>query len=590
MCGIVGYVGQKKNANFLIEKLKKLEYRGYDSAGFANLSDGKIKVFKESGNIDNLKKSVDLNLEIECAIAHTRWATHGKPVRVNAHPHSSFDEKWTIVHNGIIENFEKLKSTLTKIPESSTDTAVIAELLGERKAKSFDDFVDCFQAIVGSYAIVALNSDKSNELFLAKNKSPLYVAKNESGDFLVASDPICFSKFSTKYYTMLDGEFAHISGGKISFRNQNNEQIEKQEKILDEMFEDDDMKNYDHFMIKEIMEQPVALLRQIKTYRDSGVLEKFDLNFAKKFKRVKFIGCGTAYHAGLVGARYIAKIVGIQADAEVASEFIYNEPIFADPETLFVFVSQSGETADTIRGVEIAKEHGATCIALTNVLYSTIANKTDYVLPVCAGPEIAVASTKAYVCQLSALYLFAQSLARKKPLEICYKEIESLSKRIFDFNFKQVEDLAEDIKNSDSVIFIGKDVDYVSACEASLKLKEVAYINTASYPSGELKHGFLALVERGTPLFVFAGNKLLNTKTFNASIEAVSRGAYEIVLTNQKLKENENRKVLFFDEPNELLLPILFIVPMQYLAYKVSIKKGINPDQPRNLAKSVTVE
>ena len=589
MCGIVGYKGKKKNIKFIVNTLKKLEYRGYDSAGVASLENGKIKTFKESGNIAKLDAVIPEDSETTCSIAHTRWATHGKPNQINAHPHSSQNNVWTIVHNGIIENYLSLKENLNAPTESETDTSVVAEMLEELNVDSFDGFIQTFEKVVGSYAILALNKNFENEMFLAKYKSPLYVSRNDEGDFLIASDPICFVGFGKKYYMFADGEFAHIKNKEIIFKNTKKEIIEKKEIEMDSIFDDACQGDYPHFMLKEIMEQPTAVARLVNTLRDNGVLEKFQNNWIQKFDEVKFIGCGTAYHAGLVGARYISKIAGVPASAEIASEFIYNTPVFASPKTLFVFVSQSGETADTLRAVEIAKEQGSTCIALTNVLYSSIAKKTDYVLPVCAGPEIAVASTKAYVCQLAALYLFANALAGND-IQKHFVEIEKMAKELLSFNKEKIEQIAESIKNESSAIFIGKDIDAVSASEASLKLKEVAYINTASYPSGELKHGFLALVEEGVPIIVFAGNKSFNQKTFNAAHEAVSRGAREVVLTNEKMNENSNRKVFEIDTKNELLFPILSIVPMQYLAYLVSVKKNINPDQPRNLAKSVTVE
>ena len=589
MCGIVGYKGNTKSLKFVISTLKKLEYRGYDSAGVASLKNGKIETFKESGNISKLDAVVPETFETNCSIAHTRWATHGKPNQLNAHPHSSKNQTWTIVHNGIIENYLSLKENLINAPESETDTSVVAELLEEKQAQTFDEFIDAFASVDGSYAILALNKNKEDEMFLAKHKSPLYVSQNETGDFLIASDPICFVDFGKSYYVFGDGEFAHITSKEIIFKNSKKQTIKKEKIEMDSIFADASQGEYNHFMLKEIMEQPTAVQRLVKTVRDNDVLSKFQNGWIKNFDEVKFIGCGTAYHAGLVGARYVSKIAGVPASAEVASEFIYNTPVFAGPKKLFVFVSQSGETADTLSAVKIAKEHGSTCIALTNVLYSSLARMVDYVLPVCAGPEIAVASTKAYVCQLSALFLFASALADKN-IKNSLDEIEEMSNSLLDFDMKKVEEIADEIKNETAAIFIGKDIDSITASEASLKLKEVAYINTASYPSGELKHGFLALVEEGTPMIVFAGNKSFNQKTFNAANEAVSRGAKEVVLANEKIAENDRKKVFYFDIKNELLFPILSIVPMQYLAYQVSIKKNINPDQPRNLAKSVTVE
>ena len=590
MCGIVGYVGKKIKVKNIVKILKKLEYRGYDSSGIASLDDGKVVTLKQTGNIKNLDDLVPEHMETTCIIAHTRWATHGEPSVLNAHPHSSTNGDWTIVHNGIIENFEVIKKNLKNKPKSETDTAVVSELLEEKNISDIFGFIDAFSAVLGSFAIVAENKNNKGQLFLAKRKSPLYLARNDSGDFLIASDPICFVGFSKGYYTFSDEEFALVSCDDVKFYSKEKALLTKQTSHLDESFEESSKNDFEHFMLKEIFEQPKALERQIKTYKDSDALQKFDVKFIKKFNTIKIVGCGTAYHASLIGAKYLSKLTGIYCCAEMASEFIYCQPVFADEKTLFIFVSQSGETADTLCALNLAKSKGATCIALTNVLYSSLASNCDFVLPVCAGPEIAVASTKAYVCQLSALYIFAMHLKNKLSGEKTdtFSKIENVADKILDFNFSQIDKLAEIIKERDDAIFIGKDFDYITSLEASLKLKEVAYINSASYPSGELKHGFLALVQNGTPLIVFAGNKKTNSKTFNSAHEAIARGASEIIVTNQKIEGFEN--VIEINEDDDMLFPMLSIAPLQYLAYKVSVLKGINPDQPRNLAKSVTVE
>lgn len=588
MCGIVGYIGKNKNIIDIVKTLKKLEYRGYDSSGIlAVLDSGETLKVKKTGNISNLESAVPDKM-CRVAIAHTRWATHGKPTEENAHPHSSCGGEWSVVHNGIIENYLALKQGLKNKPQSQTDTAVVAEVLEEKNAENILDFIDVMGLLDGSYAIVATSKKDKNSIFLARNKSPLYVSIDDDNNVLVASDPICFVGFSKTYYSLKNQEYAVAKNGTIDFYDKTKNQILKTKEVLGEDFELANKSHYKHFMLKEIMEEPEALKRLIRTYRDSGIINKFNHEFINSFNEVKFVGCGTAFNAGLVGARYFEKLTGKKAQAVVSSEFIYSEPVFADSKTLFVFVSQSGETADTLRAVEVAKQHNATTIALTNVLYSSLAKQTDFVLPVCAGPEIAVASTKAYVCQLAALYMLASKISNKH--RDFFEDIEGVANKILNFDFKKIDGMAEGLKSKSDAIFIGKDIDYITAGEASLKLKEVGYINSAHYTSGELKHGYLALVEKGTPLIVCANNKKTNQKTFNAASEAVSRGAYEIVLTNEKIEENNSRKVIFFDEENELLLPLLTIVPLQYLAYKVSVLKNINPDQPRNLAKSVTVE
>lgn len=588
MCGIVGYVGEQKPAKFLVDKLRKLEYRGYDSSGIANLQNGEIFVCKAEGSINNLEKKLSDQTKVNCAIAHTRWATHGKPSEVNAHPHTSSSREWVIVHNGIIENYLKIKEEMKRPLKSDTDTEVVAELLDFSHANSIEKFIRVFDSLDGSFAILAINKNKKDQMFLAKRNSPLYLAKSDDG-ILVASDPICFVNFAKEYYIFNDNEFAEINGQDFSFYNKNSEKIEKNKATLDSSFEESDKCDFKHFMIKEIYEEPKALFRQVKTYKEMDVLGGLNPDFIKKFNHVSFIGCGTAYHAGLVGKKYFEKLLNIRASTEMASEFAYNTPIFADEKTLFIFISQSGETADTIKALKRAKEKGATCIALTNVAYSTLARFSDMVLPVCAGPEIAVASTKAYVCQLSALYMLASHLKNFVSDEKIdyFNDIENVAKKILNFNKDQIDSIAQKIMRENQAIFIGKDLDYITACEASLKLKEITYINACSYPSGELKHGFLALVEEGTPIFAFASNEEINEKTFNSASEAKSRGGVEFITTNANIS-GEN--VIKIEEENTLLMPLLSIVPMQYLAYEVSVLKGINPDQPRNLAKSVTVE
>lgn len=593
MCGIVGYLGTSRNAKYVIDKLKNLEYRGYDSSGIADLTDGKLTIKKAVGKIANLDNVVGDNMQVTCAIAHTRWATHGVPSETNAHPHSSVNSEWTIVHNGIIENYNELKAGLKNKDklQSATDTVVVAELLEERKVVDINGFIDTCNLLNGSFAFVAINKANPNKLFLARNKSPLYCSFN-NGEVLVASDPICFSGVTEYYYGLNNGEFAECSTSGIVFYDRNKNILHKEETKLDEIFEDAGKGEYDHFMLKEIMEESVALNRIVKSYTDNNVFNKFDSSFYEKYKKVEFIGCGTAYHAGLMGARFIEKIARIPSCATIASEFIYMDPIVSK-DTLYVFVSQSGETADTLRAMELVKERGCDSVAITNVLYSSLSKAVDYVFPVCAGPEIAVASTKAYVCQIAVLYCFATHL---KNLKTCknkdyLSEIKALSKVILNIDKTTIEKIADELKSQHDCIYIGKDLDYITACEACLKLKEIAYISASSYPSGELKHGFLALIEEGSFIFVLANHKSINSKTYNSANEAISRGAKAVLIGNNTGTENfKPAYTINLPDLDELLLPMASIVPLQYLAYLVSIKKGINPDTPRNLAKSVTVE
>ncbi len=591
MCGIVGYIGNRQKVNYLIDKLSLLEYRGYDSAGFANLNNGKITYKKKTGRIINLRQEISSNLSVSCAIAHTRWATHGKVTETNSHPHLSAKNSWAIVHNGIIENYEELRLKLKEKPVSDTDTAVIAEMLEEQNVQTIKDFIQSFSGVVGSFAIAAVCSKLEKTMFLARRKSPLFVAKNSVGDFLVASDPICFKDFSTNYYLFEDDEFGIISDGKINFYNIDGEEIKKTKLNLSGLFESYGKNGHSSFMMKEIFDEAEALKNQVAYYKNQNLFEALGSEFLSSFKRIKLIGCGTAYHASEIGARYFQKLLKIPASADYASEFIYNTPLLDDSETLFIFVSQSGETADTLGALKLAKGINAKCVCLTNVLYSSLARLSDIVLPVCAGVEVAVASTKAYTCQLSALYMLTSHLKNIKENSSInfYDDILKVSEKVLKLNFQKLNNIAADLKDCKECIFIGKDIDYITAKEASLKLKETTYINSSSYPSGELKHGYLALVEEGTKVFAIACEKDLNIKTINSVKEAEARGAKITILTNDSGQKNEDN-VIFFEEQNELLLPILSIAPIQYLSCKTSEQKGINPDRPRNLAKSVTVE
>lgn len=590
MCGIVGYVGKKRSSNFLIAKLKKLEYRGYDSAGIASLENGEISVTKKIGKIANLENNLSENYKITCSIAHTRWATNGKVTEVNSHPHLSHDKSWAIVHNGIIENYRQLRSKLLFEAEGETDTAVVAEGLEESGAKDIFGFIDYFKDVSGGFAIVAISSCFADSLFLAKRKNPLYVSRSIDGEFLVASDPICFADFSKKYYSLGDDEFALISGGKVIFYDKNKTEIQKSELTLSNDFENADKSIYSTYMLKEIFDEESALKRQVNFYRDNNILERFDKTFLEKFNSVFLIGCGTAYHACLLGAKYFQKLLGINAQAVIASEFIYTKPYFVTKDSLTVFVSQSGETADTISAMEIAKSLGSTTLAFTNVTYSTLARLADINLPICAGVEIAVASTKAFNCQVSALYMFVSRLRSSlKNEKIDYfAKISSIAEKILHFDEFNIKNIALKIYKADHCFFIGKDIDFILSRESALKLNETTYIGSNCYPSGELKHGYLALIEQESPLFVFALQSEIRVKTLASAEEAFSRGARRIIITNDKTIRGED--TIFIDEEDELLAPILAITPMQYLACEVSRLKAIDPDEPRNLAKSVTVE
>lgn len=597
MCGIIGYIGKKTVDVELVKLLKNLEYRGYDSSGVAVQCGKNIETTKSVGKISNLENILKKNKTAKCGIAHTRWATHGKATTINAHPHLSNDNKWAIVHNGIIENFAELKKELLKKKisfKSETDTEVIANLLQvEQTCDKIETLINTCQKLKGSYALACLNSDEKNTLFLAKKKSPLYITKTNH-EIIVASDPICFTEKTTDYYSLNDDEFCKATQNDIVFYDKNKNIIKKSTQKISDFNLNINKKEYPYYMLKEIDETPEVLSRIVKTYTDNNILKKFNKRFLKKYNKVILVGCGTAYHASLVGARFIEDFSHIPCSTYIASEFRYQNPIIND-KTLCILVSQSGETADTLAASELAKQKGATTIALTNVLYSTLAKKVDIVLPVCAGPEIAVASTKAYTAQITVFYMLATKF--KNVLlnrRINYiKHIENLALNLKMPNIEEIKKMAKELSKENKVFFIGRNTDYLTCEEASLKLKEISYINCSSHPAGELKHGFLALIESDTYVFVLATKKELLDKTLNGAHEALSRGAKIILISNLKLPQEKYKDFYAFiplQNFKESLMPSVSVIFFQLLAYYTSINKGLNPDQPRNLAKSVTVE
>ena len=576
MCGIVGYVGKSLRAGDVLGVLKKLEYRGYDSAGISVIGAGGQRVYKALGVIDNLCVKVPKNIFAQSAIAHTRWATHGKPSALNAHPHCSSGKLWTIVHNGIIENAEKLKSTHNLQTLGQTDTEVLAQFLEFRGANDIDGFVKAFKDVEGSWAILAQCKEVPSALFIAKNKSPLYAAQDQNGNFWVASDPICFADFAKEYICFEDGEFAIIENNKLCVYDENLNIIIKNFAKFAEIASTATKGDFQHFMEKEIFEQPAALCRLVNGFKQSRCFARFSPSFLLQFEHVKFLGCGSAYHAAMYGAEIFKDILQISASAEVASEFVYSKTLCFE-KTLFVFISQSGETADTIRAHELVKAHGGQSLVITNVEYSTLAQKADFALGIFAGPEVAVASTKAFVCQLAALYLLAKAM--QGDCEDFFGDVEDAAKEILNFDMAKFDALAKEIAVCPHAVFIGKALDFVLAREGALKLMEITYINSLATLAGELKHGYLALVQKNTPLFVFANDFYLAPKTLNAAQEAAARGAKVIEISFLDKKHIKSH-----------LLPLLAIVPIQYLAYRVCILKNLDPDKPRNLAKSVTVE
>ncbi len=594
MCGIVGFIG-KSPENVLIEGLKRLEYRGYDSAGIAVKATDKIELFKSKGEIKNLEKIITPVSDANIGIGHTRWATHGKPDEINAHPHVSNDKKWAVVHNGIIENYTELKAKLVENGYnfySETDTETIAKLLEYYSSKGGDEIAaltETVAAIKGSYALGILKNDK-NRIYFAKNKSPLYIAKNGK-EVMLASDIICFKGFAEEYYPLTDGMFGYASEDEIVFYDVFG--VAKVAPVQLELGEYDNLNTYKHFMIKEIFDTKTAIKNIIEYYSEDTNRAKLDAFDLSKINRVKFIGCGTAYHACLLGAEMFSEKTGIEAIACVASEFRYGN-VYIDENTMVVLVSQSGETADTIAAFERAKEKGALTVAIVNVEYSTLSKRADVYFPIKAGVEIAVASTKAFSAQLSVLNVFAGIFAKKMgkncdPIDDVKKLYEA-----FDYgNLNAFRLLADVLRYNDNLFMIGRGSDYCIAQEASLKVKETSYINSNTYYAGELKHGFLALIDDQTYVIVFATDKNVLTKTLCNAEEAKARGGKLILCTCFDLSPSDAENFYYIVKVKELgnsLQSVLNIVPWQIIAYYISVNKGLNPDKPRNLAKSVTVE
>lgn len=601
MCGIVGYVGKKNNAlQVLIEGLENLEYRGYDSAGIAFYDNNKINIIKRQGKIKNLKNVIN-DEKSNIGIGHTRWATHGIPTKVNSHPHRS--GKMTIVHNGIIENYDEIKKELINSGyefKSETDTEVACALLDSiyNETNDINKTIEIFQKKVrGSYAIGLICDDDYENLYAIKKNSPLIIAKGKDENY-IASDMPAILKFTKNFIALDDGDFAKINAEEIKVFNKNGLEIKKEIKHFEGDPSSIDKNGYEHYMQKEIMEQPEVIKKTMNEY----LTDDFDNLFKNmpdlsKYKKIHIVACGSAMHAGLVGKSLIEQYANIPVDVEIASEFRYKK-LFLDENSLVIAVSQSGETADTLAAIEIAKKYNADTLGIINVIGSSIARASDLVLYTKAGSEIAVATTKAYSAQTALLSLIALNLGQKNieknELKELLKSIKKLPSQmeILLNKDKLYEDIAQNLYNKDDIFFIGRDIDYAIAMEGSLKLKEISYIHSEAYPAGELKHGTISLIEEGTPVISIVTNKNIAEKTISNIKEVKSRGADVTLLTNNECDVESdfyNRKIVI-PTTHELLQPLLTILPLQKISYEVAKLRGADIDQPKNLAKSVTVE
>ena len=596
MCGIIAYIGQNNAINQAINGLKKLEYRGYDSSGVAYLENNKIKTIKAVGDIKKLEqKTQQLNIKTSTIIAHTRWATHGKVTLCNAHPHIDNSSTFAVVHNGIIENYQQLKCLLKQTNfYSQTDTEVLPNLFYlSEKPTTIEKMIDACKLVKGSFSIALIDKNSPNTIYFAKKQSPLYIAFNQS-EALASSDPICFDGKFENYFSISDNEFCIAKLGLVEFFDKNNKKIKKVPTKLGDFEKSSLLKNHKYFAEKEVAETPSIIKKIIKNYNLQNYFKNIDKKYLENISQIHLIGCGTAYHAALMGSEYIFKNTKIPCHAYIASEYRYNTPKI-DQNTLCIFMSQSGETADTLLCLKKAKYKKAKIISVVNVPYSSIAKQSDITLPCCAGAEIAVISTKAYCSMLFVLFLLAKHLknvTRQKNNNIFYS-ISELENKNFLPSKKQRHKLLNFVNKFEKVIFIGKGCDYITAQEASLKLKEISYINCISIPSGELKHGSLALVDEKTVVIAIATKQKTLDKTLASSSEIKARKGSVVLLTNLEIPESCKKDVdllFYFEKCSQQLSDMLGIIPLQTLAIDVCISKNLSPDKPRNLAKSVTVE
>ncbi len=610
MCGIVGYLGSRKAAEVIVEGLSKLEYRGYDSAGVAvNSSNGEeLNIRKFKGRLSVLAEDLEKNpIDGNLGIGHTRWATHGEPSDVNSHPHFNQAKTIAVVHNGIIENYMEIKEELIAEGvkfESQTDTEVIAHLVDKYyEGNLLDAVYKTISKLRGAYALGVICKEHGNELVAVRKDSPLVVGVGDGENF-VASDIPALLKYTRDVYFLENGEVVHLKNENVTVYDSNRNLVEKEVFHVTWDVEAASKGGYDYFMSKEIHEQPTGVRETLeRRLDDNGNIILDSINISKedleKINKVYIVACGTAYNAGLLGKYAIEKLVNIPVITDIASEFRYSDP-FVDENSLVILVSQSGETADTLAVLRDSKAKGARILSITNVVGSSIARESDDVFYTWAGPEVAVASTKAYTTQITSLYMIALDFAIKKgtitresydSMISKMKEIPSKIQEILD-NEEYIKDVAKTVVSSDHAFYLGRGIDYSLAMEGSLKLKEISYIHAEAFAAGELKHGTIALIEKGTPVIAIATQEKLFEKMVSNMEEVRARGAYVVAIAQSHNKDVEKAadKIIYIPNSDDILSPILAVVPMQLLAYHISVLRGCDVDKPRNLAKSVTVE
>ena len=610
MCGIIGYTGAKKCVPILIEGLKTLEYRGYDSAGVTVADDGSLVTVKSKGRLTDLEAKLEGGKKLlgSCGIGHTRWATHGEPSDRNSHPH--FTENLSMVHNGIVENYAEIEEMLRGAGYSfvsETDTERAAKLLDMFWQKTHDPvkaISSTVKVIRGSYALGIIFKGMEDVIWAVRKDSPLIVACDGEGGF-IASDVPAILKYTDTYYRLDEGIIAKVEKGKVSFFDENGALAEQKTEHVDWDVEQAQKGGYPHFMIKEINEEPEAIRKTLEPRIKNGLpyfgIEALDGDLLRRFESIHIVACGTAMHAGLVGKAIIEKLARVPVNVEIASEFRYRDPILRKND-LVILLSQSGETADTLAALRHAKAQGIYTLAIVNVIGSSVAREADSVLYTWAGPEIAVASTKAYSVQCSLLYLLAVKMAltdgtisEEKAKDICNSMLSIIPKAIEEtlkLN-ENIYEIATMLVAAEHLFYIGRDADYTLCIEGSLKLKEISYIHSEAYAAGELKHGTISLVTEGTPIIALTTVSKVCEKTVSGIREVKSRGAFVVSICSKELSKKYeipcDRSLILPDVP-ELLAPFVSATALQLLAYHVSALKGLDVDKPRNLAKSVTVE
>lgn len=601
MCGIVGYIGYDNAKELLLKGLEKLEYRGYDSAGIAVVNDDGTKLFKEKGRIAELRKVADNSDEDgTLGIGHTRWATHGVPNYENSHPHQSTSGRFTLVHNGVIENYEELKAEyLSDVTFSSeTDTEVIVQLVDyfSRQGLATEDaFTKVVKLLHGSYALGLLDDNDKDTIYVAKNKSPLLVGVGE-GFNVIASDALAMLQTTNQYKEIHDHEIVIVKRDTVEIKDLEGH-IQQRDTYTAEIDAADAEKGvYDHYMLKEIHEQPAVMRRIIQEYQDEKGNLKIDseiINDVADADRIYIVAAGTSYHAGLVGKEFIEKWAGVPTEVHVASEFVYNMPLLSE-KPLFIYISQSGETADSRAVLVETNKLGHKSLTITNVAGSTLSREADHTLLLHAGPEIAVASTKAYTAQIAVLSILSQIVAKNHGRETDVDLLRELAKvttaieTIVD-DAPKMEQIATDfLKTTRNAFFIGRTIDYNVSLEGALKLKEISYIQAEGFAGGELKHGTIALIEDGTPLIGLATQENVNLSIRGNMKEVVARGAYPCMISMEGLNKEGDTYVI--PQVHELLTPLVSVVTMQLISYYAALQRDLDVDKPRNLAKSVTVE